>query len=81
MATGVRAGWILCGKQTKARMCANSRLRVGNVRVNASAALDFAMPFGGLKQSGWGRENGFEGVNAFLESKSVYIALQQEMAE
>ena len=51
------------------------RLRAGNVRVNASAALDFAMPFGGLKQSGWGRENGREGVEAYTELKSVAIDL------
>ena len=51
------------------------RLRAGNVRVNAAAALDFAMPFGGYKQSGWGRENGREGVEAYTELKSVAIDL------
>lgn len=51
------------------------RLRAGNVRVNAAAALDFAMPFGGYKQSGWGRENGREGVEAYTEVKSVAIDL------
>lgn len=51
------------------------RLKTGNVRVNAAAALDFAMPFGGYKQSGWGRENGREGVEAYTELKSVAIDL------
>lgn len=51
------------------------RLRVGNVRINAATALDFAMPFGGYKQSGWGRENGREGVEAYTELKSVAIDL------
>jgi phenylacetaldehyde dehydrogenase len=51
------------------------RLRAGNVRVNAPVALDFAMPFGGHKQSGWGRENGREGVEAYTELKSVAIDL------
>ncbi len=51
------------------------RLRAGNVRVNAAVALDFAMPFGGHKQSGWGRENGREGVEAYTELKSVAIDL------
>ena len=51
------------------------RLQAGNVRVNAAAALDFAMPFGGYKQSGWGRENGREGVEAYTELKSVAIDL------
>jgi len=52
------------------------RLRAGNVRVNASTALDFAMPFGGMKLSGWGRENGREGVESYTELKSVAIDLQ-----
>jgi phenylacetaldehyde dehydrogenase len=51
------------------------RLRAGSVRVNAAMALDFAMPFGGYKQSGWGRENGREGVEAYTELKSVAIDL------
>lgn len=51
------------------------RLHAGNVRVNAAAALDFAMPFGGYKQSGWGRENGREGVEAYTELKSVAMDL------
>jgi phenylacetaldehyde dehydrogenase len=33
------------------------------------------MPFGGYKQSGWGRENGREGVEAYTELKSVAIDL------
>jgi phenylacetaldehyde dehydrogenase len=51
------------------------RLRVGNVRINAAVAPDFAMPFGGVKLSGWGRENGREGVESFTELKSVAVAL------
>lgn len=51
------------------------RLRAGNVRVNCAVAPDFAMPFGGMKQSGWGRENGREGVESFTELKSVAIDL------
>ncbi|MDO8457528.1 MAG: aldehyde dehydrogenase family protein [Burkholderiaceae bacterium] len=51
------------------------RIKSGNLRVNASAALDFAMPFGGYKQSGWGRENGREGVEAYTELKSVAMDL------
>lgn len=51
------------------------KLRSGNVRINAATALDFAMPFGGVKQSGWGRENGREGVESYTELKSVAIDL------
>lgn len=51
------------------------RIRAGNVRVNAAMAPDFAMPFGGMKQSGIGRENGREGVESFTELKSVAVSL------
>jgi phenylacetaldehyde dehydrogenase len=51
------------------------RLKAGNVRVNAAVAPDFAMPFGGMKLSGWGRENGREGVESYTELKSVAIDL------
>ncbi len=51
------------------------RIRSGVVRVNAAVAPDFAMPFGGVKLSGWGRENGPEGVENYTELKSVAIDL------
>jgi phenylacetaldehyde dehydrogenase len=51
------------------------RIRSGVVRVNAAVAPDFAMPFGGVKLSGWGRENGREGVENYTELKSVAIDL------
>ncbi|MCW2388806.1 phenylacetaldehyde dehydrogenase [Sphingobium sp. B11D3B] len=50
-----------------------SRLRAGTVRVNSSAG-DIAMPAGGVRQSGFGRENGRAGVEAYTELKSVTIA-------
>ncbi|WP_197706425.1 aldehyde dehydrogenase family protein [Magnetospirillum sp. 15-1] len=51
------------------------RIKAGSVKVNASAALDFGLPFGGQKQSGWGRENGREGVEEYTELKSVAVCL------
>lgn len=50
-------------------------LEAGNIWVNCYGRLDKSLPFGGFKQSGLGRENGFEGVDAFLEKKAVYMKL------
>ncbi|NIE64428.1 aldehyde dehydrogenase [Burkholderia sp. Ax-1719] len=53
------------------------QLRTGSVGHNASRT-DFSIGFGGFKQSGIGREGGVEGLEAFLESKT--IVLDQELA-
>jgi phenylacetaldehyde dehydrogenase len=50
-------------------------LRTGSVMINGGTPVDANVPFGGYKQSGWGREYGREGVEAFLETKSVTVAL------
>jgi phenylacetaldehyde dehydrogenase len=50
-------------------------IKSGNVWVNCYGGTDLSLPFGGFKQSGWGRESGQEGIAAFLESKAVYLAL------
>ena len=51
------------------------RIRAGTVRINGGGGVDPALPLGGYKQSGWGRECGRAGVEAFTEIKSVAIAL------
>jgi phenylacetaldehyde dehydrogenase len=51
------------------------RIKAGTVRINGGAGLDYAMPFGGYKQSGWGRENSRKGVEAYTEVKTVSVAL------
>ena len=50
-------------------------LRAGSVYVNTWSASDPAAPFGGFKSSGIGREHGHDGLNAYLETKSVFVAL------
>ncbi len=51
------------------------KIRAGIIQVNGGASLEASLPFGGFKQSGWGREYGAEGVEAFLETKSVAVRL------
>lgn len=48
-------------------------LRVGTVWVNTYRTLNYAMPFGGVKASGFGRENGVEGLHEYLQDKAVWI--------
>jgi betaine-aldehyde dehydrogenase len=47
------------------------QVRTGTYMLNAFAPIDFATPFGGFKESGVGREFGPEGLNSFLEMKSI----------
>ena len=51
------------------------RLRAGTVWVNCYDVFDAAAPFGGFKQSGFGRELGERGLDAYLETKTVTVSL------
>lgn len=53
----------------------SAALDAGTVFVNCALLADPNFPFGGFKQSGIGRENGQEVLDAYLESKSVIMAL------
>jgi aldehyde dehydrogenase (NAD+) len=48
-------------------------LKSGNVWVNTYSLADPAVPFGGYKESGWGRELGPESIDEYLDVKSVWI--------
>jgi acyl-CoA reductase-like NAD-dependent aldehyde dehydrogenase len=52
-----------------------SLLRAGSVYVNIWGTSDPAAPFGGYKSSGIGREHGREGLDAYLETKTVSVSL------
>src|SRR5829696_3497503 len=51
------------------------RLEAGSIGINDGVPTTSQCPFGGLKQSGWGRELGIEGLEAFLETKHVALGL------
>jgi aldehyde dehydrogenase (NAD+) len=51
------------------------RLEAGTVWLNTQLAWDASQPFGGYKQSGWGHEYGWEGMSAYLNTKTVYTDL------
>ena len=48
-------------------------LRAGTVWVNTYRAVSFLSPFGGYKNSGFGRENGLHAIDEYLQTKSVWI--------
>jgi aldehyde dehydrogenase (NAD+) len=50
-------------------------LKAGTVWINAYNLYDVALPFGGYKQSGFGRELGAEAINHYTETKSVWLQL------
>jgi len=52
-----------------------AELRAGTVWINCYGVLDAAMPFGGYKQSGWGREMGHQMLDLYTEVKSVCTPL------
>jgi acyl-CoA reductase-like NAD-dependent aldehyde dehydrogenase len=78
----------LCGSvwtaDTDAATRLGSRLECGYVWVNDHGAtrLDLRAPFGGMKQSGMGREQGIEGVRAFQDTRSIaHLADETQQAD
>jgi succinate-semialdehyde dehydrogenase/glutarate-semialdehyde dehydrogenase len=64
-------GYVFTGDLARGlRLC--ERLEVGMVGLNRGLVSDPAAPFGGVKQSGLGREGGFEGIDEYLET--TYVA-------
>jgi succinate-semialdehyde dehydrogenase/glutarate-semialdehyde dehydrogenase len=51
------------------------KLEAGMIGLNDGVPTTSQAPFGGVKQSGWGRELGSEGIDAFLETKHVSLGI------
>ncbi|MEX3011498.1 aldehyde dehydrogenase family protein [Hoeflea sp. TYP-13] len=58
---------------TRARTMA-SRLKAGTIWINCWGETDAASPFGGMKQSGYGREMGKDAIALYSQTKSVWLA-------
>ncbi len=52
-----------------------AKLRAGTVWLNCYNVFDPALPFGGYKQSGWGRESGHAALELYTQTKSVCAQL------
>ncbi len=70
---GLAAG-VWTSDLSKAHRAA-AELQAGMVFVNTWGAIDPSLPFGGYKESGWGRELGPDAMDLYLETKTVIMAL------
>jgi acyl-CoA reductase-like NAD-dependent aldehyde dehydrogenase len=55
------------------------KLKAGTVWVNTYRGMAFNSPFGGYKQSGIGRQNGIEAMDAYLQTKSIWVELSDDI--
>jgi len=56
----------------------SQQVQAGSIWINAFLALGPQTPFGGFKQSGFGRENGEDGLHEYLEVKSIAVKMEQK---
>ena len=69
------ASWGDVHKRVKEYLFFFLLLETGMVGLNQGMVSNPAAPFGGVKQSGFGREGGFEGIGEYLETKYVAMSL------
>ncbi|WP_370400726.1 NAD-dependent succinate-semialdehyde dehydrogenase [Sulfitobacter sp. JB4-11] len=66
-------GGIFCKDEDHALKLARDHFDTGMVRINSFGAADPNMPFGGVKDSGYGREHGGFGMKEFVNAKAVFL--------
>lgn len=66
-------GGIFSKDEDKALALARDHFDTGMVRINSFGAADPNMPFGGVKDSGFGREHGGFGMKEFVNAKAIYL--------
>jgi len=67
-------------KDINKAMMFSQQVQAGSVWVNTFLALGPQVPFGGFKQSGFGRENGEDGLHEYMEIKAVTINIDQKQS-
>ncbi len=66
-------GGIFSRDESKALKLARDHFDTGMIRINSFGAADPNMPFGGVKDSGYGREHGGFGIKEFVNVKAIYL--------
>jgi acyl-CoA reductase-like NAD-dependent aldehyde dehydrogenase len=76
---GLAAGvWT---KSMRRALLASEQLEAGTVWVNTYRAVSYMSPFGGYKRSGIGRENGIEAIREYLQTKSVWLDINEKVPD
>merc|ERR1719172_192640 len=70
---GLAAG--ICTRDVGTALAAAKDLEAGTVWINSYDNFDMAAPFGGFKNSGWGREKGEYALNNYIEVKTVMVPM------
>lgn len=65
---------VFTSDQSKGEYIARTRLQAGSCFVNTSVRSDPRLPFGGVRDSGYGRELSWLGIREFVNAKTVYVA-------
>jgi aldehyde dehydrogenase (NAD+) len=68
------AGYVQTSNLKRAHSVAQ-RLEVGNIWINGFLGIPPSAPFGGTKQSGWGRLGGIDGIREFTQPKNIFVSL------
>ncbi|WP_324827759.1 NAD-dependent succinate-semialdehyde dehydrogenase [Qipengyuania zhejiangensis] len=66
-------GGIFTRDEDKAIRLARDHFDTGMIRINSFGAADPNMPFGGVKNSGYGREHGGFGMKEFVNAKAIFL--------
>ncbi|MBQ95834.1 MAG: succinate-semialdehyde dehydrogenase [Actinobacteria bacterium] len=69
-------GGILCGDTDRAIELAKTHFDTGMVFINTYGVADPSMPFGGVKNSGYGREHGGFGIKEFANAKAIFVGAE-----
>lgn len=65
-------------RELKSALFSRSALRGAQlVKTDPYRAISYLIPFGGMKQSGIGRESGIDAIREYQETKSVWISTEQ----
>jgi len=67
-------GAVFTKDKKRGDLIASTKLEAGSCFVNSMVKSDPRLPFGGIKQSGYGRELGLFGIHEFVNIKTIYLS-------